>query len=185
MKVFSPSLNRLCGLEAELYLKSNNSIKYNPIHHDTSCYAVEQRGCLYSKDYALYFKNSSGEIISPFHDIPLRPNGKNIYNMIVEAPRWSNAKMEINTSEKMNPIMQDIKNGDIRFVANCFPHNGYLWNYGALPQTWEDPNYYDQQTQAKGDSDPIDICEIGSEIHSTGSVIQVKLLGVLALVDQG
>ena len=25
----------------------------------------------------------------------------------------------------------------IRFVANCFPHHGYIWNYGAIPQTWE------------------------------------------------
>ena len=24
-----------------------------------------------------------------------------------------------------------------RFVANCFPHHGYIWNYGAIPQTWE------------------------------------------------
>ena len=20
------------------------------------------------------------------------------------------------------------------FVANCFPHHGYIWNYGAIPQ---------------------------------------------------
>ena len=61
--------------------------------------------------------------------------------MVVEAPRWSNAKMEVCTEEKMNPIKQDEKDGKLRFVANCFPHHGYLWNYGCLPQTWEDPNY--------------------------------------------
>ena len=34
----------------------------------------------------------------------------------------------------MNPIKQDVKKGKVRFVKNCFPHHGYIWNYGALPQ---------------------------------------------------
>ena len=161
------------------------SFSSSAVHRGEDSYTVEQCGCLYSENYALYFKNSNGEIVSPFHDIPLVTTKKNIYNMIVEIPRWSNAKMEINAFEKMNPVMQDIKNGELRFVANCFPHNGYMWNYGALPQTWEDPNHYHHLTQAKGDSDPIDVCEIGSKIHATGSVIQVKILGVLALIDEG
>lgn len=54
--------------------------------------------------------------------------------MVVEVPRWTNAKMEINLKEPLNPIKQDVKNGKLRFVANCFPHHGYIWNYGALPQ---------------------------------------------------
>ena len=54
--------------------------------------------------------------------------------MIVEVPRWSNAKMEISTEAKMNPILQDSKKGKARFVHNCFPHKGYIWNYGAVPQ---------------------------------------------------
>ena len=70
--------------------------------------------------------------------------------MIVEVPRWSNAKMEINLTEKFNPIKQDIKKGKPRFVANCFPHKGYIWNYGAIPQTWEDPEHTDVHTNAKG-----------------------------------
>ena len=24
-----------------------------------------------------------------------------------------------------------------RYVKNFFPHHGYIWNYGAIPQTWE------------------------------------------------
>jgi inorganic pyrophosphatase len=34
----------------------------------------------------------------------------------------------------LNPIKQDVKKGKLRFVNNCFPHHGYIWNYGALPQ---------------------------------------------------
>ena len=45
-----------------------------------------------------------------FHDIPWQAGDK-IYNMVVEVPRWTNAKMEIATKEKMNPIKQDVKKG--------------------------------------------------------------------------
>ena len=95
--------------------------------------------------------------------------------MIVEIPRWTNAKMEINLKEKMNPIFQDInKDGSLRYTPNCFPFKGYIWNYGALPQTWENPGLNDRSTGHKGDGDPIDIVEIGNTIHPTGSVLKVR-----------
>jgi inorganic pyrophosphatase len=50
----------------------------------------------------------------------------------------------------LNPIKQDVKNGKLRFVNNIFPHHGYIWNYGALPQTWEDPAHVEPDTNAKG-----------------------------------
>jgi inorganic pyrophosphatase len=44
----------------------------------------------------LFAENSSGVPISPFHDIPLKVAGKdNVFNMVVEVPRWTNAKMEV------------------------------------------------------------------------------------------
>uniref|UniRef100_A0A1I7ZX70 inorganic diphosphatase n=1 Tax=Steinernema glaseri TaxID=37863 RepID=A0A1I7ZX70_9BILA len=60
-----------------------------------------------------------------------------------------------------------------------------MWNYGALPQTWEDPNHTDANTKAKGDNDPIDVIEIGSKIQPRGAVIPVKILGTIALLDEG
>jgi len=78
-----------------------------------------------------------------------------------------------------------MKKGKLRFVANCFPHKGYIWNYGAIPQTWEDPDHVDPNTNCKGDADPIDVCEIGTKIHKRGSVIKVKVLGTLAMIDEG
>lgn len=105
--------------------------------------------------------------------------------MVVEVPRWSNAKMEIATKEALNPIKQDVKKGRLRYVANVFPHKGYIWNYGALPQTWEDPNHTDKDTECCGDNDPIDVCDIGSKVCSPGEVIQVKVLGVLGMIDEG
>ncbi|ODN00774.1 Inorganic pyrophosphatase [Orchesella cincta] len=144
-----------------------------------------QKGSLNKLDYRIYYRNETGPI-SPFHDIPLRAaTGTNIFNMVVEVPRWTNAKMEIATKEPLNPIKQDIKKGQLRYVANCFPHHGYIWNYGALPQTWENPNYTDESTNCKGDNDPIDVCEIGGRIQPRGAVVQVKILGCFALIDEG
>ncbi|XP_074648175.1 uncharacterized protein LOC141903774 isoform X2 [Tubulanus polymorphus] len=149
-------------------------------------FSIVERGTPYSLEYRVFFKDSQDRIISPFHDIPLFADKENnVFNMVVEVPRWSNAKMEIATKDKMNPIKQDVKKGNLRFVRNCFPHHGYIWNYGALPQTWEDPERTDSHTQCKGDNDPLDVCEIGQKVHPRGAVIKVKLLGAMALIDEG
>ncbi|KAI0224974.1 Inorganic pyrophosphatase [Massospora cicadina] len=146
---------------------------------------TRQVGSANSADYRLYFEKD-GTIISPFHDIPLHSNEeKTIYNMVVEIPRWTNAKQEIATGEPFTPIKQDIKKGKPRFVRNCFPHHGYIWNYGALPQTWEDPSFIHPDTKARGDNDPIDVCEIGEHVGFTGQIKQVKILGTVALLDEG
>lgn len=41
---------------------------------------------------------------------------------------------QIATKDPLNPIKQDVKKGKLRYVANVFPHKGYIWNYGAIPQ---------------------------------------------------
>lgn len=134
----------------------------------------------------IFRSESDGKPVSAFHDIPLyADNEKTILNMIVEVPRWTNAKMEISKDEALNPIKQDTKKGKLRFVRNCFPHHGYIWNYGALPQTWEDPNSIHSETKAKGDNDPLDVCEIGEAVGYVGQIKQVKALGVMALLDEG
>ena len=93
--------------------------------------------------------------------------------------------MEISTKDRMNPIKQDTKKGKLRYVKNSFPYKGYIWNYGAIPQTWENPNEKDQHTGEMGDGDPIDIIDIGYKVSKIGEVKQVKVLGVLGLVDDG
>lgn len=150
-------------------------------------YSAIEKGAAASTDYRVFFKDNGGKIISPFHDIPLVASQENgtLYNMVVEIPRWTNAKMEIATKEPFNPIKQDVKKGKLRNVPNVFPYHGYIWNYGALAQTWENPSYVDTHTKAKGDNDPIDVCEIGSETLQRGQVVPVKVLGVMALIDDG
>ena len=86
-------------------------------------------------DWRVWLENQANKPVSAWHDIPLfADEGKSILNMIVEIPRWSNAKLEISKEELLNPIKQDTKKGKLRFVRNCFPHHGYIWNYGAFPQ---------------------------------------------------
>ncbi|XP_034040141.1 inorganic pyrophosphatase [Thalassophryne amazonica] len=149
-------------------------------------FSVEVRGNLNTLSYRLFFKNAEGKYISPFHDIPMYADeNQNIFHMVVEVPRWTNAKMEIATKDRLNPIKQDVKKGKLRYVANVFPHKGYIWNYGAIPQTWEDPAHKDKITGCCGDNDPIDVCEIGSKVGSPGEVIKVKVLGILAMIDEG
>ena len=41
------------------------------------------------------------------------------------------------------------------------------------------------ETKANGDNDPLDVCEIGELGNKPGDVIQVKVLGVMALLDEG
>jgi inorganic pyrophosphatase len=153
-----------------------------------SQFKIEEHGLKDTNEYRVFFKTLDDVYVSPFHDIPLIPNDQEpkVFNMIVEIPRWTNAKMEIDKQEIFNPIKQDTKKGKLRFVDNCFPYHGYIWNYGAFPQTWEKPLFKHPGLELfKGDNDPLDVIEIGSRVHPTGSVIKVKVLGALALIDDG
>merc|ERR1711962_584027 len=148
-------------------------------------YTAVERGEEHTDSYKVFILDNEGPI-SPFHDIPLVANQENnTYNMVVEVPRWTNAKMEIDTKSPLHPIVQDQKKGKLRYVRNSFPHHGYIWNYGALPQTWENPNHVDENTGEKGDNDPVDCCEIGQRVAKRGDVLEVKLIGTLAMVDDG
>ncbi|KAK4128740.1 pyrophosphatase-domain-containing protein [Parathielavia appendiculata] len=175
------SLSRTAQIARHLQARSYSSTTNSTM---ASQYTVRKVGAPYTLEHRVYIEKD-GVPISPFHDIPLFANQEQtILNMIVEIPRWTNAKLEISKDELLNPIKQDIKKGKLRYVRNCFPHKGYLWNYGAFPQTWEDPNAIHPETKAKGDNDPLDVCEIGELVGYTGQVKQVKVLGVMALLDE-
>ena len=90
------------------------------------------------------------------------------------------AKMEVATKEEGSPIMQDEKKGKLRFY-----HGPIFWNYGCIPQTWENPTEEHPELKVFGDNDPIDVVEIGSKAIDSGSVVPVKVLGVLAMIDDG
>lgn len=123
--------------------------------------------------------------ISLWHDVKLFPSNEsrsmNIVNMICEIPRCSRKKYEIATNEPGNPIKQDVKKAQLREFAK----GDVYFNYGCLPRTWEDPDHEHPDAKAKGDNDPLDVCEIGLRIMSVAEVVPVKILGTLCLIDEG
>lgn len=141
-------------------------------------FAVDQSGETATESFRLNYK-SADSVVSPWHDIPLEGSDGS-YNMVVEIPKMTKAKMEVATKEENNPIAQDVKKGKLRDY-----HGPIFWNYGCLPQTWEDPNVEHPELKVNGDDDPIDVVEIGSAALEMGSVKEVKVLGVLAMIDDG
>jgi len=141
-------------------------------------YSTEQSGETGTASFRLNFKGEDGSTISPWHDVPLTEG--DAYNMVVEIPKMTKPKMEVATKEEGNPIAQDEKKGKLRDY-----HGPIFWNYGCLPQTWEDPTAKHPELGCFGDDDPIDVVEIGSSALEMGSVVPVKPLGVLAMIDDG
>lgn len=89
---------------------------------------------------------------------------------------------QVATKVEGNPIMQDEKKGKARLY-----HGPIFWNYGCLPQTWEDPNVKGDENVdgAFGDDDPVDVVEIGAASLAMGSFTPVKVLGCLSMIDDG
>jgi inorganic pyrophosphatase len=131
-------------------------------------------------DFKVQYFSGSTEV-SSWHDIPLESACGHL-NMITEIPKMTKAKMEIDTKARLNPIVQDTKKGKLRYY-----HGPIFWNYGCAPRTWEDPNKAGPTEcgGVLGDNDPLDLVEIGSSSLSMGSITPVKVLGVLAMLDDG
>ena len=126
--------------------------------------------------------NAQGsKTISPWHDIPMKVTGKEgLVHFVCEIPKETKAKMEIALDEASNPVKQDTKKGKLR----DYPYN-INWNYGLIPQTWEDPAHENAEAGGAGDNDPVDVVEIGSSQLEMGGVYQVKPIGCYAMIDEG
>ena len=90
-----------------------------------AAYGLETKGEAGTESFRLGFTESD-KAISPWHDIPLKGETEGTYNMVVEIPKMTKAKMEVATKEESNPIAQDIKKGVLRDY-----HGPIFWNYGT------------------------------------------------------
>jgi inorganic pyrophosphatase len=160
---------------------------------------------------ALYANTQDiGELppVSPWHGIACQPfKGENVFNYVNEIPLGTREKIEISTKEEHNPLRQDIKkvkeakqvpknqgalidldNGGLGYLRK-FTYGDIPFNYGCIPRTWENPDVVDTMMEKgsdlKGDGDPIDVVELSRSSLPIGSVSQVRVLGVLGLVDEG
>jgi len=155
-------------------------------HFDLKNLSVSATGEPNTLEYRLNFHyNDNGVLkrISPWHDIPLHARDGSLH-FICEIPKWTRQKFEIATGEEFNPIKQDTKNGKLR----NYNWGDMLFNYGAFPQTWEDPTHktdVEEPELHRGDNDPIDGVEIGTQQLRSGSVTKVKIIAVLAMIDDG
>ncbi|KAJ2746349.1 Inorganic pyrophosphatase [Coemansia sp. BCRC 34301] len=175
------------ALASRLPMLQRLTVPYSQIARHKCVIATQYGGAVGCPNHQVYFAHANKVPISPWHDIPLFANTPLSLelNMVCEIPRWSNAKLEIDTKTPFNPIKQDSKHGQLRYVADVFPYKGYIWNYGAFPRTFEDPEHTDSDTGFVGDGDPVDVIEVGQAICAEGSVHRVKVLGLVALIDGG
>jgi len=130
----------------------------------------------------------SGKPVSLWHDVPLvvKDDEKGlVVNAFFEVSRGTSAKVELNKWEPHNPMWQDrkkVKHQDFKRPRY------YAWspapgNYGALPRTWENVLEDDPITGFPGDTDPIDVIDVGSAPCPLGLVYQVKVIGALGMID--
>lgn len=123
---------------------------------------------------------ATAPVISPWHHVALSaPSTPGAYQMVVEIPKGTTSKLEVQKALPGNPIKHDSKKGKVRE----YTYGLTFFNYGLLPQTWEDPAH--KIGNNTGDNDPLDIIELGAAARRVGEVVPVKVLGNLKLIDQG
>ena len=141
--------------------------------------------------------------VSPWHGFLAKPPvaqnstkhtataGSNLYTYVNEIPHGTREKIEMKPKEAFNPLRQDRfkKDNSLR----SFKYGKMPFNYGFIPRTFEDPTVCDPHLKMDGvlgDGDPIDVVElstaaVGKGGLDTGDVTVVRVLGVLALLDEG
>ena len=98
--------------------------------------------------------------IHPWHDIEIGEKAPKIINMVVEIPKDSKIKYEL-----------DKKTGLIRMDRFLYSAVHYPGDYGFIPQTlWED-------------NDPLDILLLTSKGLFPMTLCEVKVIGVLQMQD--
>lgn len=71
-------------------------------------YTARKIGAANTLEHRIYIEKD-GVPVSPFHDIPLYANEQQtVLNMIVEVPRWTNAKMEVRQCPSPNYAASDL-----------------------------------------------------------------------------
>lgn len=98
----------------------------------------------------------------PWHDVDIGAEAPRIVNAIIEIPKGSKVKYEI-----------DKKSGLIKMDRILFSSVHYPANYGFIPQTYCD------------DKDPLDILVLGQEPAVPLCIMRAKPIGVMKMVDQG
>jgi inorganic pyrophosphatase len=98
----------------------------------------------------------------PWHEVSIGPNPPEIVNGIIEIPKGSRAKYEI-----------DKESGLIKLDRVIYASMYYPLNYGFIPQTLGE------------DNDPLDIVVLTQVSVVPRCLIPCKVVGVMQMVDRG
>jgi inorganic pyrophosphatase len=100
--------------------------------------------------------------MNPWHDLDLGDEVPEIIRAVVEVPKNSKIKYEL-----------DKPSGMIRVDRILFSSVHYPANYGFIPKTYCD------------DDDPLDILVLGQEAVAPLSILKARPIGLLKMRDQG
>lgn len=98
----------------------------------------------------------------PWHDVPFGNELENSVNAIIEIPRGSKAKYEV-----------DKDSGFLRLDRVLNTAFYYPVNYGFIPQTFA------------GDNDPLDILVLSQIDFVPMSIVRAQVIGVMRMYDKG
>jgi inorganic pyrophosphatase len=97
---------------------------------------------------------------NPWHNVPIGDNCPNIVQAIIEIPKGSNAKYEL-----------DKETGMLRLDRVLFSAVYYPANYGFIPQTYGE------------DNDPLDILVLSEIDVQPLCIVEAKVIGVMRMID--
>ncbi len=98
----------------------------------------------------------------PWHDVPIGEDAPNEFSVVIEVSKGSKVKYEI---DKDTGLLQVDR---ILYSSVVYPEN-----YGFIPQTLAD------------DDDPLDVIVLMQEPVQPMSLLEVRPIGMLPMVDEG
>jgi inorganic pyrophosphatase len=100
---------------------------------------------------------------NPWHDLPNKPEDiERGFNVVIEIPKGSKVKYEL-----------DKPTGLLKVDRVLYSSVIYPANYGFMPRTYCD------------DGDPLDVLVLGNEAVYPLSIMRVRAIGVMHMVDEG
>lgn len=99
---------------------------------------------------------------NPWHDVAIGENAPNIVNGIIEIPKNTRAKYEL-----------DKESGMLKMDRVLYSSMYYPANYGFIPQTYCD------------DKDPLDIVVLSQITIVPMCIVSAKVIGVMQMLDNG
>lgn len=97
---------------------------------------------------------------NPWHNVPIGENCPDVVQAIIEIPKGSNAKYEL-----------DKETGMLRLDRVLFSAVYYPANYGFIPQTYGE------------DNDPLDILVLSEIDVQPLCIVEAKVIGVMRMID--